>query len=379
MTIDRTMVQAGITQAHELLRASQGDAALATLQGLLTALEMRTFEGIDPKGVYVHVWALSTCGRYEEAANLLLPKVDPASEEGQALQGTDRRRIAPVSLLLGLLALQVEAGHVETVMHFARCLSALDERRMNLPVLRIRLLCGWARMSLSHQLYADAYALYSSAARSCNATEGDEAKEVCQEIMMGLCESALKCGKSRDALLYGLISLPFLRVNGDALSVVRVLTWLGDALRSVPEDSLRYYEEALQNVSDPNLKARIHGKMAERKLQLKAFQGARQAAQIGVALFPLGSQEQGQLCRIIGDSFLAEVSAEREHADHSKLSFAFYWYMKAKDTCENQPALLADISLRLAELSLAIGMQRDASVYLRQALRHTLMDDPLPF
>ena len=177
---------------------------------------------------YLHIWALAQVERFPLAATLLLPTI-PYTEEVEVLElartllGSDLRQKAPVWLCLGSLAAR-HGNLSEAQAHYRKCISTLNERRMNLPLMRSRALCECGRTCIGQTAFVDAIAFYEAALACCG---DDQAHPVRLPTTMGLCEASLRQAFYASALEWGMQALPLARERRDALAQVSLLSWLG--------------------------------------------------------------------------------------------------------------------------------------------------------
>ncbi|MGH2480483.1 MAG: hypothetical protein ACRDHW_12580, partial [Ktedonobacteraceae bacterium] len=138
----------------------------------LVALEAVSASGFAQKQeiAYVRAWCATSLGHWDAAAPFLLP-VENAGQAEQALQAlgqTERRRRIHYLLLLGQTANEL-GYYEEATRHYTQCLAFLDERRMNIPRVRIKARCGLGSAYTQTGLYALALTHYEDALRLSSA------------------------------------------------------------------------------------------------------------------------------------------------------------------------------------------------------------------
>src|SRR5579885_3367792 len=223
-----TAPSASLDQVYSLLQAEKGQQALASLeQARLLEKEQRFLPAT--LAFYLHLWALAQVGWFSFAAALLLPTV-PSSEEpevqelARALLGTDLRQQAPVWFFLGALA-DWHGRTGEALVHYRRCLAALDRRRMNLPGLRLRVLSECGRICMEQAAFARASTFYEQALEYCDDTA---ARPLRLQILMDLCEASLRRALYAQAQTWGTQAFPLAYEQEDREAQVLLLCWLGD-------------------------------------------------------------------------------------------------------------------------------------------------------
>lgn len=195
--MDENITDKQFHRVHLFIGEGQIDEALAELEKIQPANLEEKHEV-----AYLRAWCSTERNNWDEAAQFL-PDAG-ASEEAlsdiQTQGHTERRRKAYYQLLMGDIA--VNMGHHEEAMrHYRRCIKFLDERRMNIPNVRIRALQAMGTLSVVTGFYDMALIHYEEALRLCN--EHSEHPSL-PDIYYGLCDMyrhkgnfprALECGE----------------------------------------------------------------------------------------------------------------------------------------------------------------------------------------
>ncbi|HEY0757174.1 MAG TPA: tetratricopeptide repeat protein [Ktedonobacteraceae bacterium] len=266
---------------HLFIGEGRVDEALAALEQIQSANEREKQEV-----AYLRAWCYAERGSWSEAAQFLSNTgvSEEAVNDIQALGQTERRRRAYYQLLMGDIASNL-GHHEEGMRHYRKCISFLDERRMNIPDVRIRALLAIGTISVITGFYDLALTHYEEALRLCGETSEHPNLP---DIYYGLCDlyrqkgsflRALDCGKQALQLysersqqsmvgrirnLLGRISyqmrdfqaagtyyteaLALAMLGGSSLMILNNLTALADLRREEGElaESWRYCDMALE-------------------------------------------------------------------------------------------------------------------------------------
>ena len=225
---------------HLFIGEGQINEALAALEQIQPANPQEKHEI-----AYLRAWCYAERNSWDEAAQFL----HDAGADGesisdiQALGQTERRRRAHYQLLMGDVA--VNMGHYEEGMrHYRRCIKFLDERRMNIPTVRIRaqvamgtlsVITGFYDMALTH--YHDALGLCSSNSESPHLPD----------IYYGLCDAYRHKGNFPCALECGQKALHLYTERNQQKMIGRMRNLLGRVCFQMRDFAMAstYYTEAL--------------------------------------------------------------------------------------------------------------------------------------
>jgi len=162
-------------RVHLFIGEGQVDEALAALEQIQPANQKELHEI-----AYLRAWCYSERNNWEEAARLL-PDAGASEEvlsDIEALGQTERRRRAHYQLLMGHVAVQI--GHYEEAMrHYRRCIKFLDERRMNIPDVRIKAVQAMGTLSVLTGFYDMALVHYEEVLQLC----GDNQEHIMASAM----------------------------------------------------------------------------------------------------------------------------------------------------------------------------------------------------
>lgn len=362
--------------ASLLLQQGKGEEALALLDQMTlpqVSTEAEHESGPTLEVLYLRVWAFASCDRWENAAELLLAGVPEASTDQdlkRTLGGTDRRRKAPVTFLLGAMASQL-GQDAQAAVHYRNCLVFLDERRMNIPGLRIATLCRLASASSRQGLHASAASHYQEALHLI----GNDDHPHRLAIVQGLCEAYLALKDREQAALWGEQSLQYARDHANLLGEIRALFCLGKVSQD-PSVAVPYYEQAMagaialpQEVQGETLvpilvaKAAFHARQGEYEL---ARRHCNQVLSFHDSL--ADPSVRGSLCHIMGDCLIGH--AQTMSGDLQPiLQEAFTWYDRAASLFKEAllSRELSETYERLAQLSERRGDDKAAIEYWKEA------------
>lgn len=227
-------------RVHLFIGEGQIDEALAALESIQPKSQREQNEV-----AYLRAWCYAERNCWDEAARFL--PAAGASEEAlndiQALGHTERRRRASYQLLMGNIAVNM-GHHEEGMRHYRKCIKFLDERRMNIPDVRIRALLAMGTLSVITGFYDMALIHYEEALRLC----GDNSEHPSlPDIYYGLCDLYRQKGNFPRALECGKKALQLYTERKQQDMVGRMRNLLGRVcfqMRDFPLAST-YYTEAL--------------------------------------------------------------------------------------------------------------------------------------
>ncbi len=355
---------------HLFIGEGQVEDALTALEQIQPADEKERQEV-----AYLRAWCYTEQGRWDEAAHML-PEAG-ASEEAvndiQALGQTERRRRAYYQLLMGNIA--VNRGHHEEGMrHYRKCIKFLDERRMNIPNVRIQALMGMGTLSVITGFYDAALIHFEEALRLCN----DEHPNL-PDIYYGLADlyrhkgdfpRALECGK-KAWQIYTDLDKPIM--------VGRILNLLGRICFQMRdfEQAAAYYTEALaiSMVHDSPLMPLINlvalADLRREEGQLKeAWRYCNLARDLTPRLPSHAGQYRGMMHIVCGKVKESEAEqAEGQRAVELRASAISYFEkaIQELEATDSRGVVLAEAYQRLAQALEASGKQELAITYWKSA------------
>lgn len=197
--------QMSLYRAHLLLEEGQHDQALQQLLHLQSQFEQS--KDID-KGhrddlAYLFSWCYIQRKQWDNAANALIPLYDASQDTSRPEPQVERERLAIYLLRLGEAATRL-AHYEDASQHFSLCLKVLHNRRIHLPLVRIKACYSLATTCAQRGLYAAAIQHYEEALRLCK--HYDEKSEL-PAIYYGLCETRTHTGDLDKAYEAGELAL----------------------------------------------------------------------------------------------------------------------------------------------------------------------------
>lgn len=225
---------------HLFIGEGQINEALAALEQIQPA-NLKEQQEV----AYLRAWCYAERNCWDEAARFLLDAgISEESMSDIQVQGqTERRRRAYYQLLMGNIAANL-GHHEEGMRHYRRCLKFLDERRMNVPNLRIRALLSMGSLSTIGGFYDMALIHYEDALRLCgNKPEHPSLPD----IYYGLCDLYRHKGNFPRALECGKEALRLYTERQDSPMIGRMRNLLGRVCYQMRDFSTAsiYYTEAL--------------------------------------------------------------------------------------------------------------------------------------
>ncbi len=225
---------------HLFMIEGRAEKALATLEQVATSDPVQAQEI-----AYVRAWCAASRGYWDAAAPFLLPA--QSAEQAidlQSLGQTERRRRIHYLLLLGQTAGEL-GYHEEAARHYTQCLAHLDERRMNIPAVRIKVRCALGATYVQTGFYAVALTHYADALRLSGADNGHPAA---LEIYSGLYEAQRFLGNLAQALVYGKKVLRLYEARPDMRQQIHWHHLLGRLFSQMRafQDAAAHYTEALE-------------------------------------------------------------------------------------------------------------------------------------
>lgn len=359
-----------LDQIKQILRAGSAEQAFACLDHLpdeSSAPASETF--------FLRVWALGASGQIGRAAELLLPTVQTQHEAdlAAALQGTELRSKAPVWFLLGALASHHGSDN-DALAHYHRCLSALNERRMDLPFLRLKTLRACGSLCLRQRAFAQARDFFTGALPLC----GDDQESL--PCLLGVCEAHLGLGAHAQVQQWAVQALWLARTRGNDLAQISLLSWIAEARGGLGDltgarDSAQEACDLARTLGRRDLEVESLARLASLSFQQAAYTQARERGRRALELSKettVRPQVAGMLRRIMGDCLRQEISSYEPESEAWKrlVRQTFSWYRAAAGIFEQSRAQveLAEMYRHLASFALEVGQPEEASSALQRAL-----------
>lgn len=370
-------------RAHLFIGEGQIDEALAVLEQIQPASQQEKQEI-----AYLRAWCYAELNRWEEAAQFLLAAgaAEEALHDIQAQRQTERRRRAYYQLIMGNVATNM--GHYEEGMrHYRQCIKFLDERRMNIPSLRIRALRAMGTLATIIGLYDLALTHYQDALHLCS--ENAEHPNL-SDIYYGLCDMYRHKGNFPLALEYGKKALRLYSDRQQPDLVGRMRNLLGRVCFQMRDFAAAgtYYTEALAlaMLEDKpvmilnNLTALADLRREEGDLE-EAWRYCNMALAYAPKL-PSGTGHfVGMMYLVCGKVQEARSQAATGQQAHELLEKAIEFYQQSVQTLSATDArvALAETYQRLAQALEAAGRQAQAMEYWKSAYATSSISEDSPF
>ncbi|HVU70530.1 MAG TPA: tetratricopeptide repeat protein [Ktedonobacteraceae bacterium] len=187
-----------LREVHHLLTQGKSDEA-QTLLAHVTAEATAQRHELD----YLRAWDAAVQEQWESVAQLVrgIPVLlDREERENLLTSGSTRRRRPMCLLMLGEMARTLGYPE-EAAEHFQRCLAFLNERRMNIPEVRLLAYACQGKLALEINHAAQALRHFEMAARLCAEEEPDSPLQA--TILADLAETQFRLEHYEAALLSG--------------------------------------------------------------------------------------------------------------------------------------------------------------------------------
>ena len=370
-------------RAHLFIGEGQLDKALA----LLDQLQTETLHDQQERA-YLLAWCYAESNRWTESAQELL---DAGANEAsisdiQALSQTERRRRAHYQLVMGEVA--IHHGHYEEAMrHYRRCIQFLDERRMNIPQVRVRALLAMGSLSGVTGFYDMALQHYEDALRLC---DEDRQHPILPDIYYGLCDLYRHKGNFLRALECGKLALDLYTERKQQDMVGRMRNLLGRVCYQMRDFSMAstYYTEALalalvngsQVMALNNFVALADLRREEGELS-EAWRYCSLALDYASKLPPGTNHFLGMMYIVCGKVKEAELENASQPQAHELLSQVIAFYEQAVQTLKATDARVAlrEAYQRLAQRLELAGQQELAIANWKSAYAVSSASEDSPF
>ncbi|HYX51760.1 MAG TPA: tetratricopeptide repeat protein, partial [Ktedonobacteraceae bacterium] len=197
---EKSNVERTIYRVQLWIEQGQYDLALTALQHLKT-------RNIDQTRLiaYISAWCHRLLEQWTEAQCLLNHLYPPSSieENWNNSKHNERERQAFCLMCLGNAALELHRCE-EASQHYTQCLKLLNERRVNLPLVRTKALHSLGMICITNGFCAMAIKHYEEALELCKQTPN---YEDLPDIYYGLCEANHLFGKCESAYAFGVKAL----------------------------------------------------------------------------------------------------------------------------------------------------------------------------
>jgi tetratricopeptide (TPR) repeat protein len=368
---------------HLFIEEGQIEKALSALDGM----ELRKEE--DRQEIaYLRAWCYSEQNHWNEAAQALLE----AGANGETLsdiqaQGqTERRRRAHYQLLMGEVA--VKMGHYEEAMrHYRRCIQFLDERRMNIPSVRVRALLAMGTLCVVTGFYDMALSHYEDALRLCSE---DHQHPNLPDIYYGLCDLYRHKGNFLRALECGKRALELYTERKQQDMVGRMRNLLGRVcyqMRDFPAASTYYTEALALAMLDGSPVMALNNLVALADLRREegelgeAWRYCSMALDYSSKLPPGNGHYSGMMYIVCGKVKEAEMEAASGQRIQELLAQAITFYEQAVESLKTTDARVAlrEAYQRLAQALETAGQQELAMANWKSAYSVSTPAEDSPF
>ncbi len=259
--------------------------------------------------------------------------------------GTIRWRRPWIRWFLGNLAAFLDHPSVE---HSLQALHLLQERRMNIPWLRLQILCDQGQVLLRLHHPQAALASYGQALALL---QKDPTHDAACALYRGLCEASRQLLAYEPALSFGKKALALCPTDQERRAV---LALLGHVLLDLNQTAraCAAYREALALAGQAaerleSLLALIQCMLAERDLPTARSYCAQALAEDRASLSP---RVQGRLFALCGQVALAQAAAAQEPLARRLYEESVAWYRQALDACPQETDVLSALARLLLEM-----------------------------
>ncbi len=280
------------------------------------------------RAAYLYAWIDALEHRWEAiAVGMLEIGVEGLELYKRTLSFTPRRRRPALWWLLGNLACDLGCL-LDSIEHAEQALALLNERRMNVPWLRVQILCDQARAFERSGMYPAAVQTYEVALHQCQHL-GAEDQRMRYKPLMGLCELLGQHASTRDrARAYGQQAQAlFADARDDEQApLLYILAGLEEG-----EDAITGYQHVLTIAREPALRGRTLLRLAQLALERAHLKQAQLYLQQALSLQGLSPACRGGLFQV---------------ASHIQASAGFWeaaitWMLKAVEIWPTPETLLA--------------------------------------
>jgi tetratricopeptide (TPR) repeat protein len=358
-----------IRRARLLMEEGQNDLALATLEEI---------QSDDPEQqrqiAYLSAWCHTRLEHWTEALRLLSPLYTPGNIEDNwnDANHNERERRAFYLLCLGNAAVNLNRFE-EASQHYMQCLKLLNERRVNLPQVRIKARYSLGMTCIASGFYALAIQHYEEALRLC---KNDPDHEDLPHIYYGLCDANRHLGNFEAAYKCGVKALELYEKRGMRSMEGRIHNVLGRICYQLREyhEATDHYMESLsiatldnnQNLKMVNFAALADLRLAENRLE-EAQRYCDRALEVAKGLDD--DMYLGVMYLVCGKVALAESEQAEGKRHESLFEEARELFEKAKEHLSKTQArnYLAEVYGRLAQMLEKSGQPQEAISYWKTA------------
>lgn len=363
-----------IKRIRLMLGEGQEELALAQLDALQTNYPQEQQE-ID----YMRAWYYTQKELWDKAVQYLEPLYNSRAIEDNwnDANHTERERRAYYLLWLGNAAVNI-SRYEEGAEYFSQCLKILEKRRVHLPIVRIKALCGQGLTCTMFGFYAVAIQHYQEALSVCAKEKLQERlREDIADIYYGLSDAYRLSGEFGQANIYGKEALQLYVDVHDRYMECRVRNLLGRIAFKFGEHrtAADHYMESLSIATIDNMSgmklinfiAMADLRLAENRLD-EAKRYCMHAQEASAQ-----KQDDHQICGMMYIVAGKIAQAEAQEAEDQEQCFflqeALSAYEKAKAHLSQTQATtnLSELYGRLAEVYETLQQPAEALTYWKSA------------
>lgn len=359
-----------------LLDEGRNEEALSTLQ------DIRAEDVLQKEIVYLNGWCYIQMKQWNLGIQTLMPLLaaaDPPPAEAAVLE---RERLTLCLLYLGLAAMSL-THYEDASLHLTHCLKVLHDRRVHLPVVRIKARFSLAQTCMIRGLYATAVRHFEEALRLCH--HYNDSRELLA-IYYGLCDACCYTNNYEKAIATGQEALHLCHERNDHHMEERTLQLLGEVCLAQKNYLLatQYYTQSLRLACDhedmpialTNYIALIDLCVAEKRLD-EARSYCDKALNVLEREEIVDGRLRGETYRVLGKMTQAEALNATGDRWRALLEEAIIWYEKAaqQTTEDGKPPRIAEIYERWAQVLEDLGRHQEA--LKRWHYAYALLDESL--
>ena len=358
-----------LREVHHLLTQGKGEEAQMLLAQMASGSPAQHKEFN-----YLHVWDAVVQDHWENVTQQIrdIPALLPKEERESLLTNGSIRRRRPICLLI-LGEMARELGYPEEATeHIQHCLALLNERRMNIPEVRLLAHYNLGQLSLQMNQTAQALIQYETARDLCSDEQAE--KPLFIPILMGLCETYTRLEQFEQALSIGKQALHLLQTNPSAHYLEQFLLMLSRINLSLKDSAsaLAYAQDARQVASQTNDPARVANTLlvlAEIQQKMCQMQEARANCQQALALLSVTQDQTLRGAALLLCGKIAEAEWRHQPEQEALAQEALEQYEQARVLFEtlHDTSSLARVSKQLAQLLEDRGQPELALVHWKNA------------
>jgi tetratricopeptide (TPR) repeat protein len=302
----------------------------------LQELEATELEGEKQRQdvAYLRGWCYTQRNQWEDAFLVLFPLLQHTDvEQLGASTSQEREHQALAYLLLGLVAVNL-AHYEDASHHLTFCLKVLHDRRVHLPVVRIRARYSLALTCVMRGLYATAVQQYDEALRQCRYYHIEN--EI-PHIYYGLCDVYQCKGEYVQAYEAGCMALALYDAADDQYMLARMHNMLGHVCfrqENYPV-AAEHYTRSLEmavRLNGPTMEMLNCAALAELSLAEERLVEARKYCQLALRAMAQTPDVhmRGRVYHVIGKVAYVDACRADEASRQEQFSACVQWYEKAQ-------------------------------------------------